>query len=736
MRALTDREGALVTSSVTFGLTDGLRARLRSIVASWRDLLSAWSQGSDGRSSAIESSSLAVLGVPARLDHDRLPEVELVINSALPGSSTAYSTDRILINTAWFARATVPDVHRQLTDALGHHLDAKTGRADTPGDEGAFFASLLIPESSMRAHQSRDVGLWWPDGEHSGGPTPVEQASLLSRSSHWRGAPGRTNVEHRNQSAFAVLKADGSIVAWGDAGAGGDLSPLADELGTHHFVQIYSSARAFAGLTQQGAVLAWGDPGRGGLIPSRLEDDLRADVITIASTDWAFAALTTSGSVFSWGDVRYGGFIPEAVAAQLRGGVTDLYATRDAFAAVKDDGSVLTWGHGFGGGDSSRVSALLRSDVERIVSSERAFAAIKDDGSVVTWGNGASGGNSSLVADQLASGVIEVAATTNAFAALLDDGSVLAWGDRLAGGAIPASVASKLTYGVASITASASAFAALKDDTSVVSWGADAGGGDSSAVADQLQGGVKTIVAADVAFAAIKADGSVVTWGDPERGGDSSVVAELLQGGVFHIAATDSAFAALKHDGSVITWGFAERGGNSAAVAAELRDVNELFSTGGAFAARRVDGSVVTWGDVQAGGDSGAVDSLLLAGVVGFADPFHDDVLLGHPVAPLLDLNADGALSLLEDGLFLAAATGTQRDPLIGNATAIQLVSASLLNDVRLDLDRNEAVGLSDANLLVRFGLGTFPGEALTHGFEIDRPAQDVWQHLQDLLLL
>jgi alpha-tubulin suppressor-like RCC1 family protein len=725
-----------VTNSTVFGINDSLRARLRSIVASWRGLLSVWSQVNTGRPSALEASSLAALGVPAHLDDDRLPEVELVSDAALPASAAAYSPDHILINISWFADASVVDVQWQLTDALGHHLDAKTGRADTPGDEGARFASLLISDSAKRGDPSRDVGLWWPDGEQGSNPTPVEHAPLISRSSHWRGAPGRTNKEQRNQSAFAVLKADGSIVAWGDAGAGGDLSPLTDQLGAHNFVQIYSSARAFAALTQQGAVFAWGDPGRGGWIPSRLEDDLRADVISIASTDWAFAALTTSGSVSSWGDVRYGGFIPEAVAAQLRSGVTELYATRDAFAAVKDDGSVLTWGHNFGGGDSSRVSALLRSGVDRIVASERAFAAIKDDRSVVTWGYSGSGGNSSLVADQLASGVIEVAASTDAFAALIDGGSVVAWGDRLAGGAFSASVASKLTHGVASVTASRSAFAALKADGSVVSWGAGAGGGDSSAVADQLQGGVHTIVAADAAFAAIKADGSVVTWGDSERGGDSSAVAELLQGGVFQIVATDSAFAALKHDGSVITWGFAERGGNSAAVAAELRDVNEVFSTSAAFAARRIDGSLVTWGAAQAGGDSSAVDSLLLAGAVGFADPFHDDVLPGHPVAPVLDLNADGALSLLDDGLFLAAATSSQWDPLIGKATASQFGSESPLNDVRLDLDRNGSVGLPDAHLLVRFGFGTFPGEALTRGLEIDRPAQEVWQQLQDLLML
>ena len=63
------------------------------------------------------------------------------------------------------------------------------------------------------------------------------------------------------------------------------------------------------------------------------------------------------------------------------------------------------------------------------------------------------------------------------------------------------------------------------------------------------------------------------------------------------------------------------------------------------YAALKEDGSVVTWGHPQGGGDSSAVSDLLLSGVVGFADPFFNDVLhinkkpTGKPIIEIADEN-------------------------------------------------------------------------------------------------
>ena len=74
------------------------------------------------------------------------------------------------------------------------------------------------------------------------------------------GAPAKAS------SAFAALKSDGSVVAWGDAGYGGSvatLSPAGSNL-TSGVVSTYSTDKAFAALKSDGSVVAWGDAGSGG----------------------------------------------------------------------------------------------------------------------------------------------------------------------------------------------------------------------------------------------------------------------------------------------------------------------------------------------------------------------------------------------------------------------------------------------------------------------------------------
>jgi Ca2+-binding RTX toxin-like protein len=122
--------------------------------------------------------------------------------------------------------------------------------------------------------------------------------------------------------AFAALRADGSVVTWGDANAGGDSSAVA----------------------------------------SALNGDI--DVTKVFSTRAAFAALRADGSVVTWGDAAYGGD-SSAVTSALNGNidVTQVFSNLGAFAALRADGSVVTWGADSWGGDSSAVASQLRNVV-------------------------------------------------------------------------------------------------------------------------------------------------------------------------------------------------------------------------------------------------------------------------------------------------------------------------------------------------------------------------------------
>ncbi len=135
-------------------------------------------------------------------------------------------------------------------------------------------------------------------------------------------------------------RADGSLVTWGVAAAGGDSSAVADRLR-----DVVGVADPFADdvlVTERVAVV----------FPGHSSGAWR--------NDGAFAAIRADGSVVSWGDPSYGGD-SSAVAAQLDGtiDVREVFSTDYAFAALRADGSVVTWGDSRYGGNSSVVAAAL-----------------------------------------------------------------------------------------------------------------------------------------------------------------------------------------------------------------------------------------------------------------------------------------------------------------------------------------------------------------------------------------
>ncbi|CAE8735200.1 unnamed protein product [Polarella glacialis] len=135
--------------------------------------------------------------------------------------------------------------------------------------------------------------------------------------------------------AFAAVKADGSVVIWGDAEYGGNFSAVAALL-TEGVVQICGAFMAFAAVKADGTVAPF----------------LTEGVVQVCGAAKAFAA----------GDARYGGN-SSAVAPLLTEGVVHISGTDEAFAAIKADGSVVTWGDARYGGNSSAVAPLLTEGV-------------------------------------------------------------------------------------------------------------------------------------------------------------------------------------------------------------------------------------------------------------------------------------------------------------------------------------------------------------------------------------
>jgi alpha-tubulin suppressor-like RCC1 family protein len=343
-----------------------------------------------------------------------------------------------------------------------------------------------------------------------------------------------------NKYAFAALKADGSVVTWGNDWLGGEAltgwSWFGEDQNVSNKLQsevinIYSNYQSFAALKEDGSVVTWGHPW-GGATSYEVSQKLKSEVKTICSTSHAFAALKNDGSVVTWGWIASGGepFVSEyntaqgysfkSVAESLKSGVVSLFATRDAFAALKSDGSVVTWGSANSGGDSSDVAADLTSSVVEIIASWDSFAALKSDGSVTAWGYGWDGINDfAAVENQLKSGVVKVVATYDGFSALKNDGSVIAWGLK------PSQINQpQLSSGVDGLISDGVGITAFKGTNSALAW--------SSRFSEEFSGFTQKVFFTADAIGAEGADGKILWIGFTGSADYSGSVVPSEGGGV------------------------------------------------------------------------------------------------------------------------------------------------------------------------------------------------------------
>ena len=137
---------------------------------------------------------------------------------------------------------------------------------------------------------------------------------------------------------------------------------------------------AFAALKEDGSVVAWGEPHFGGEVPAEKAAKLKGGVVSVACSGrgLAFAALKDDGSVVTWGQDQAGGD-SSAVSVLLDGGVVSVHASEGAFASLREDGSVVTWGGGFGG-NALQVEGDLSGNVTRIFAFDNNFVAVKAAG--------------------------------------------------------------------------------------------------------------------------------------------------------------------------------------------------------------------------------------------------------------------------------------------------------------------------------------------------------------------
>ncbi|WP_417040777.1 Calx-beta domain-containing protein [Cylindrospermopsis raciborskii] len=586
-------------------------------------------------------------------DFSQLPQIEIVDSGILGDGNGAYSSseNRIYLSSKLIEKGTLGLVSKVLIEEIGHYVDAYINTVDSPGDEGAIFAALVLGEvlspNVLAELRNENDGVWLEvngqnlEVEYN---NPTVSLSLTSPS---------TVTEDGPQNLFYVFSRTGDVtnsltVNFNVSGS----ATLNDDYVQRGATSFGTSTGSVTFATGSSVVILPIDPSS-----DVVSDGNETVALTLAAgTGYAVGSSGAVTGIILDNDVAPGtvvrGSVAKSIYDRTRHEVVNLYA----FAALKSDGSVVTWGDSTRGGDSRSVSSSLTSGVTQIFSTGSAFAALKSDGSVVTWGNSSYGGDSSSVSSQLTSGMVSFAdpfnddrrsttPTTPTITLAVNPSSVTEDGTTNLVYTVTEDGPQNLFYVFSrtgdttnslTVNFNVSGSATLNDDyvqRGATSFGTSTGSvtfatGSSVVIlpidpsSDVVSDGNETValtLAAGTGYA-VGSSGAVtgiildndVAPGTVVRGS----VAKSIYDRTRHEVVNLYAFAALKSDGSVVTWGDSSYGGNSSSVSSSLTSgVTQIFSTGAAFAALKSDGSVVTWGDSNYGGDSSSVSSSLTSGV-------------------------------------------------------------------------------------------------------------------------
>ena len=413
--------------------------------------------------------------------------------------------------------------------------------------------------------------------------------------------------------AFAALRDQGNLVAWGNPIYGGNIGGTIP--GLTDIVQFEASPAAFIARrsngtgSNEGAIVAWGSSTEGGVIPGSSGIPSMTDFVDVIGSCFGFTALRSNGQVVAWGaSADTGGVVPDNISRLTD--IVEVTCTNTAFAARRRNRAVVAWGSSSGGGTFPNDSVIPSlTDIVEVVGNNQAFAARRENGSVVVWGNTAYGGafpNGSLIPGL--TDIVEVIGNSLAFAARRKNNSVVVWGGSTHGGAFPDGSAIPGLTDIIEVVSNWESFAARRTNGAVVAWGA--GGGtlptDISGMTDIIE-----VVPSYRSFAARRSNGAVVAWGSAGTGGTvPNDIAGLTD--IVDVVGNYHAFAALRSNGQVVAWGNTSYGGAiPASIVPLLTNVRAIYPNWGAFAALTKDGRVVVWGHGSYGGTNNTVPSNL-----------------------------------------------------------------------------------------------------------------------------
>jgi len=246
-----------------------------------------------------------------------------------------------------------------------------------------------------------------------------------------------------------------------------------------------------------GSVIGWGD----NLYGQTTVPSAATNVVAIAAGDFHTLALKTDGSVVAWTLNDYTQCNVPATATD----VTAVAAGSYHSLALKANGSVIAWGRNDSGQSTVPASA---TNVVAIAAGGEHSLALKADGAIVAWGRNDYG---QISVPTSATNVAAIAAGRYHSVAVRADGSVIAWGDNsFSQCAVPPSAANAVA-----IAAGVYHSVALKADGSVIAWGNNQ---FRQLFVPTTAVNIVGIAAGGLHSLALRSDNTVITWGKSDNG--------------------------------------------------------------------------------------------------------------------------------------------------------------------------------------------------------------------------
>jgi len=215
-----------------------------------------------------------------------------------------------------------------------------------------------------------------------------------------------------------VLKADGTVIAWGNNTYGQTAVPAT----ATNVVAIAGGAYHSLALKLDGTVVGWGEYG----FDQTTAPATATNVVAIAGGEYHSLALKADGTVVAWGagvtsNPSDGADFGQSIVPSTATNVVAIAAGYHHSLALKADGTVVAWGDNKYGQTAVPATA---TNVIAIAGGQFHSLALKADGSVVAWGNNGAG-QTDIPAT--ATNIVAITAGVAFNLALKADGTVIGW---------------------------------------------------------------------------------------------------------------------------------------------------------------------------------------------------------------------------------------------------------------------------------------------------------------------